>query len=127
MCLDADAVLVSTRKLLVVEPDNLTLWSVSTFLRRWFAVDSTASPAGAEHRLRAQPVDALVLSDQLPPAAIDALVELARCANPLVHAVLLVGGAGEPPAAPPATRLEKPFQLSELARCLGVPDTELVP
>jgi DNA-binding NtrC family response regulator len=120
-------VIERTDRLLVVEPDNLTLWSVVTFLRRWFTVASAESYDQAEDLLRSVPVGGLVLSDQLPGWALESLLRFAVDQNAGIRVILLVDNACDARLAPlPVVRLEKPFQLSELARCLGVPEAELV-
>lgn len=112
-------------RLLVVEPDRLTQWSIAKFLARWFTIRRTGSVDGARALLREQPVDDLLLSGNLPAGAAEALDAFAREQNPAVRTILMVTGEGEPPRLPGANLIEKPFELSALARLLGVPAAEL--
>ncbi|MEW6198976.1 MAG: hypothetical protein AB1601_09980 [Planctomycetota bacterium] len=113
-------------RLLLVEPDTLTAWSLSTYLRRWFDVHCTSASPAAQRRLRQQSMDAVLLSDQLPRRSVNALVQAARQANRDVRVIILVAAETEPATVPPgAARLEKPFELPDAARLLGVPETEL--
>ncbi len=112
-------------RLLIVEPDRLTQWSVAKFLARWFSIRRTGSVDGARTLLREQPVDALLLSGNLPPGAAEALDAFARAQNHALRTILMVTGEGEPHRLPAADFIEKPFELSALARLLGVPAGEL--
>lgn len=109
-------------RVLVVEPDHLTAWSLATFLQRWYEVETTNCTVTAEKFLRERAPVAIILSDQLPGPSAASLLQLAQRANPAVRAVLLVSREADPSAAPPGgLRLEKPFELTELARLLGIP------
>lgn len=122
----SDARPTSGRQLLIVEPDELTMWSVATYLGRWFSVVPVMSASAARRFLRRHPVGALVLSDALPKGAPATIEQLARAANPDVRAVLLVTETREAaPQETTAARIEKPFELAALARLLGVPEPEL--
>jgi DNA-binding response OmpR family regulator len=107
-------------RVLVVEPDQLTRWSLHTYLSRWFevvAVAGTEGPPRADER----PFDALVLSDRVARDLARALLRQSRLENPDLLAVLLVTGDREPAADLVAdARIEKPFALTELAHLLGV-------
>ena len=108
---------------LVIEPDHLTLWSLATYLRRWFTVVTTNCGVEAEKLLRDHAVTAVIISDQLPRRAATALTQLAKRLHPDARTVLMVtGDADLDSSAGSATRLEKPFELSDLARLLGVPE-----
>jgi DNA-binding response OmpR family regulator len=108
-------------RVLVVEPDHLTLWSVATYLQRWFTVDTTNCGVEAEKLLRDHVFAALVVSDQLPRRTAETLVALARNNNPNGRAVLMVSSAANAESTPScATRIEKPFELATLARLLGI-------
>ena len=51
-------------RLLIVEPDHLTMWSLAEYLRRWFTVETTHCSVEAEKLLRDHAVAALIVSDQ---------------------------------------------------------------
>lgn len=104
-----------TRLLLVVEPDPLTVWSLTTYLQRWFTVETWTAARDAQTFLSHRRVDGLVLTGGLPPNVLETIAELASAGNPDVRVVLLVTGEGEPAAILGATRIEKPFGLDSLA------------
>jgi DNA-binding response OmpR family regulator len=111
---------------LIVEPDPLTQWSLETYLARWFAIDSTGSPVSAQRILETQPVDALVLSDELPSAALAALEQRAHSLTARVVILRTVTDSGQAPCpGPDSSCLEKPFELVRLAELLGVPESQL--
>ncbi len=110
---------------LIVEPDELTCWSLTTYLGHWYAVETARSGAGAVRTLRAQPVEAVIISDQIRGSAVKAIATAARQARPDVRLVLLTTGDHDMRLARVAVqRVEKPFALPELARVLGVADSE---
>jgi DNA-binding NtrC family response regulator len=116
----------SRRQILVVEPDQLTEWSLKTYLGKWFSVHSTSSPENAERVLTTHAVDVLVASDVLSPAALAALKERARRLNAGVRIVRMVTDPGVwENREGSEERLEKPFALAQLARLLGVSEEEL--
>lgn len=113
-------------RLLVVDDDPLARWSLATYLQKWFDVDATDSLDDATALLAQDDVCALIVSDELPGAQIDTLEARARQLHPrlkTIRTVTGVLGSKRPPAG--VIRLEKPFQLSELASLLGVPASEL--
>ncbi len=114
------------REVLVIEPDKLTEWSLRTYLSKWFSVHGTNSTDNAELVLGSHPVDVLVISDELPAAALTALETKVRRINPQVSIVQTVT---DPDAPGRIDRgwgyLEKPFALAQLARLLGIPEEEL--
>lgn len=113
--------------MLIVEPDRLTMWSVATYLRRWFVVDAVSSADAARLALRRHRFAALVISDALPEERWENVQRLAQRDNADLRTVLLVTVPGEPgePGGPQAVaRIEKPFELPALARLLGVPRQE---
>lgn len=114
------------REVLVVEPDALTQWSLRMYLGRWFTVHSTNSAANALQVLLTHPVDILVVSDELPTAALATLEQHAHSFNAHVSVVRLVTDSGaRQRCAPCLGCLEKPFELAALARLLGIPEDEL--
>ncbi|MEP0845977.1 MAG: hypothetical protein HRF50_04040 [Phycisphaerae bacterium] len=117
----------SRARVLVVEPDSLTSWSIRTYLERWFHVDCSDSAGAAANLLQNESLSGLVLSEDLPETASDALEERARRLNPLVTVIRLDSNPLPLARRAASTRLEKPFDLAELARRLGIPETELPP
>lgn len=113
-------------QVLIVEPDPLTQWSLRMYLGKWFAVDSANSITGAQQALETRPADALVVSDELPP---DALTSLERQAHRLNARITIVRTVTDPSRpgrpGPHSGCLEKPFELAQLARLLGVPEDQL--
>ncbi len=115
-------------RVLVIEPDHLTMWSLSTYLQQWFTVETTHCGVEAEKLLRDHAVAGLIVSDRLPGRTAEALAQLAARRNPHVRTVLMVTGEADPAGiAWCATRIEKPFALSDLARLLGAPEENSAP
>ncbi|UCE60426.1 MAG: hypothetical protein JSU63_01500 [Phycisphaerales bacterium] len=110
----------SRPRLLIVEPDKLTRWSIEEHLREVFDILTAGSETNAHALLDANPVDAVVIADDLPAFGADALEEHARARNPGVSAVRMITdmGKSEHPESQ-AAFLEKPFELANLARALG--------
>ena len=113
-------------RLLLVEPDELTRWSITTYLRRWFEVE-VVRPGGAAVRLAAEgPFAAVVLSEELPDREAAAIQEHASRRNATVTMVRMVTGAAEPDTvAPHAMLIEKPFDLARLAHLLGISEQDI--
>ena len=112
---------------LVVEPDELTLWSLVTFLRPWFVVETARTSAAAVRRLRNHAAEIVIISDQIERKGADVLVAAARGASPTVRLVLLTTDAQDVRLADmPVARLEKPFALPDLARLLGIPAGDIL-
>jgi DNA-binding NtrC family response regulator len=113
-------------QVLIVEPDPLTQWSLKMYLGRWFSVDSTSSIASARRILETRPVEALIVSDELPPTALVSLEQRAHSFNARVTIVRIVTDSSKMShAGPHLGCLEKPFELAQLARLLGIPESEL--
>jgi DNA-binding response OmpR family regulator len=113
-------------RLLLVEPDTLTRWSITTYLERWFVIDAADCPNAAEKLALKNDYAAIVLADQLPASSVSAIRQAARDQNPAVTTVRTVTAAAEPgPAEAETVQLEKPFELAALARLLGVPEPEI--
>lgn len=109
----------AARRLLIVDPDWLTQWSVTAYLRRWFEILTVASAERALAALRKHSVHAIVISDECSEG--EQVERFAREQNPDVVIVRTVTGVA--PAqlrATHAINIEKPFELSELAAALGV-------
>lgn len=106
----------SRGRLLLLEPDILTRWSVARYLTPWFDVVSAADATEGDRMIDERGFDAVVISDSMPLALVERLEQHARELNPRVRLVRTVSedaGSGE-------QSLEKPFELSTLARMLGV-------
>ncbi len=120
------AIRANRGQILIVDPDPLTQWSLKTYLTRWFSVDGTNSIAAALRILETRPIDALVVSDEWSPASLAALEQRAHSFNARVAIVRIVTDSSGPcRPAPHHGYLEKPFELAQLARLLGVPEDEL--
>lgn len=118
----------SRARLLIVEPDRLTMWSLAEYLRRWFTVETTHCSVEAEKLLRDHPVAALIVSDQLPGRAAETLAGLAHQASPPARVILMAtADADAQGAAWWHARVEKPFDLPHVARLLGAADAETPP
>lgn len=111
--------------LLIVEPDVLAQWSMRMYLQPWFEVCSAASVAEAAAELAARPFAALIVWDEFPDRAAERLIAAATKVNPDVLIVRTATGVNRNGASPRIRLLEKPFQLEELARILGIPPAEL--
>lgn len=108
-------------KLLIIEPEPLLRWCLSTYLGDWFAVFSTETARGAATVLERQGVDVVVVSDQVPAESVRALEAAARARNERVMIVHIVTSLAEEGAnAGAALVLEKPFKFSRLTQMLGV-------
>ncbi len=116
------------RRVLAVEPDPLTQWSLKTYLSKWFDVYATSSPDDARHTLETHPVDVLIVSDQLAAGVIATLEQHAHTFNTCVDIVRTVADAAQASTCcdtPRCTCIEKPFELAQLARLLGIPESQL--
>lgn len=112
------------QSLLIVEPDLLTRWSLQTYLDPWFEVHTEAEPQQAREWVGDQILDALIVSDAVPGSAIRRLERQARLRNPSVRIVRTVAAPSTAEKSTPgdAVRIEKPFDLRQLRRALGVAD-----
>ena len=116
----------SRGQVLIVDSDPLTQWSLKTYLGKWFSVDSTNSITQARQILDTRPVDALVVSDEWPPAALASLEQRAHSFNARVAIVRTVTDFRKACGTGPCLGcLEKPFELAHLARLLGIAESEL--
>jgi|GEM_PF-1252573 DNA-binding NtrC family response regulator len=113
-------------RVLLLEPDHLTRWSITTYLCRWFAVETVESSEDAARLVSDEPFDALVLSDRVSDGEVATLHSFAAGQNPRVKTVRTVTAASEPTTAQTSlVQLEKPFQLAQLAQLLGVAQPDL--
>jgi len=110
----------------VLEPDPLTQWALRAYLARWFTVQTADSVIMGQQIVAAQRVDAVVMSNELPAVGLAALEAEARRRRAEVTIVRTAAEPGPPSRDDPrVSYLEKPFELAQLARLLGVPETEL--
>jgi DNA-binding response OmpR family regulator len=106
-----------------VEPEALFRWSLATYLQRWFEVLASESGVAADDVLMRESVDALVLSADLSDSDASTLAAHARRINPNVTIICTFSGPEIREGMGREGRalcLEKPFDLSILARYLGV-------
>ena len=114
------------RTVLIVEPEALLRWSMVTYLGRWFRVFAVDSAPAADRLLDEQPVDAAVLSDDLPEGGADQVECHLRIRNPTPCIIRTSTGPSTGGGTPPAAvRLEKPFDLTTLANLLGTKDSSV--
>ncbi len=107
-------------RLLIVEPDKLTRWSIEEHLGEAFEVLTADSETNAHALLDINLFDAIVLADDLPAFGADAVEAHARTRNPAISAVRMVTDMGElKHSQSQAALLEKPFELVALAQALG--------
>lgn len=107
--------------LLVVEPETLLRWSLATYLSKWFDVFPTDTGEAADRILEDHRIDALVVSDQLSAAMLDALESHARSRNASTRVVRTVTSLNRDGLTDQGTFcIEKPFELWKLANLLGV-------
>ena len=108
-------------RLLIVEPEDLLRWSLTTYLGRWFDVVPVESTRAAAEVLEVHPFAAVVTSDELPDDELVHIETEARSRNrttKLIRTVTNLASEGLPIADNYC--IEKPFQLSKLAKMLGV-------
>lgn len=113
------------RRILLVDPDPLTRWSVHTYLARWFDVASVGTPREADRVLDGPPVSVLIVSDDLPASAVEQVERRARARSRRVRLIRMITASRAHPAD--VTCIEKPFALCQLARLLGVDVPECRP
>ncbi len=108
------------RRMMIVEPDRLTRWSITAYFAGEYAVVAAESADTARALLEEKPMDAIVVADDLPGAGADAIETFARSRNGRVRVVRTVTSpAPASRRSVEAPRLEKPFQLASLAALLS--------
>ncbi len=108
------------QKLLIIEPDELTRWSIKSYFVDSFDVRAADSVGTACRLLKESPADAVVVADAWPNHGADTVEQCARRHNANVTVVRTVTAPPAPPSeSTRAIRLEKPFELSSLADLLG--------
>jgi len=112
------------RTVLIVEPEALLRWSLVTYLGRWFRVFAADSVSAADRLLDEQPIDAAVLSDDLPDGGADQIERHLRIRNPTPCVVRISTRPTTSSGTSQTTaRLEKPFDLTALANLLKTKDS----
>lgn len=112
-------------RLLIVEPDALLRWSLSTYLSRWFQVYPADSTDQADRILDQNTVDAAVIYDDTHEDITDEIVAHARKRNAGMRIVRTVMNLPTTPAqAHQCQYIEKPFKLDRLAHLLGIDENE---
>lgn len=108
---------------LVIEPEPLLRWSLTTYLGRSFSVYAVQSVNEVRAAVRVGSVDAVVLSGDLADEA-EALCGLIRRSNPSLAVVRMVSNASDDSVTPGVVPIEKPFGLQALADLLwrSLPD-----
>ncbi len=113
----------SAKSVLVVEPEALLRWSLTTYLGRWFQVFSTESGPAANQILNGRAVDAAILSDDLLNHDADELEAAVRSRNSSARVIRTISHPSNGDLGERATTyLEKPFELARLAELLGIKD-----
>ncbi len=108
-------------RLLIVEPDALLRWSLSTYLSRWFQVYPADSSLQADKILDQNTVDAAVIYDDSHEHFADQIEAHARKRNASMRIVRTVMNLpNSPTPAHHCQYIEKPFKLDRLAHLLGV-------
>jgi len=110
--------------LVVIEPDVLTRWSLTTYLGQWFCVFAAASVAEGLVYLATRTPDSAVLSDALDPAGLATLESALRRKNPSATIIRLVTNPVGTGIGLRPEMIEKPFRLSEIARMLHAPGAD---
>lgn len=114
-----DSVEPGRQRLLIVDPDRLTRWSMGEYLHATFEVYAADNTAAAIDVLNQHPVDAVVVAEDLPCHGADDVEDHARAANPETTVIRMFTQPGaKTPERPRTRRIEKPFALSALARLL---------
>jgi len=106
-------------RLLIVEPDRLTRWSTAEYMHDAFDISVADSAPAARRLIDTNQFDALVISEDLPLQGSDTIEEYARRRNPGIRTVRTVTRIADPDfAIGDIVLIEKPFDLSALARAL---------
>ena len=111
--------------LLVVEPEPLLRWSLTTYLGKWFQVFAAESRSAADPVLQGHAIDAVILSDDLDGGDADELEKFVRSRKPSACVIRTISRPSRTSVGAPETIcLEKPFELARLAGFLGVQDAQ---
>ncbi|MFQ5413416.1 MAG: hypothetical protein ACE5E6_03060 [Phycisphaerae bacterium] len=108
------------RHLLVVEPESLLRWSLTTYFQKWYTTHPAGSVDDAMDVLSRERIDALILAGELPDGDADRIATQAKAGNP---DVVMVETVADTTAlrhrTPHMPCIEKPFKLAKLAALLG--------
>lgn len=105
---------------LIAEPDPLLRWSVTTYLSRWFEVFAVDSLAAASAVLDSHQVDLVLISDLIPERSRELIESRVLRGNHEAAVIYMVTSLPRSSGGGKMRCIEKPFQLSALARLLGV-------
>ena len=109
------------RTLLVVEPEALLRWSLTTYFSRWFSVHTATSVSNATEMIENTRWSVVVVSDNLADGTPDTVERHARDRDQDTLIVRMVTHRAAGTALPDDAKwLEKPFELSDLAAMVGV-------
>ncbi len=113
---------LARRRVLIVDPDRLTRWSIEEYLRDAAEVASADGVPAAHNLLDHDRFDAIIVADDLPHDGADEVEQHARSRNPKIAAVRTVTQPSDETeqAGNHTILLEKPFELVCLARVLGL-------
>lgn len=113
---------LARRRVLVVDPDRLTRWSIEEYLRDAAEVASADGVPAAHNLLDHDRYDVIIVADDLPQDGADQVEQHARSRNPGIAAVRTLTRPSDEAeqAGSLAILLEKPFELASLARVLGL-------
>ena len=107
--------------LLLVEPEGLLRWSLTTYLGQWFDVFPTETTVAADRILGQHRIDAVITSEELPEGDLAEVERRALACNSSARIVRTVTGLSNTCAPLAGTFcIEKPFELSKLAKLLGI-------
>ncbi len=108
-----------TRKLLIVEPDELTAWSLKSYFQKDYDILQVRSAAEAADQMKCWHPDAAMVSDNLPDVQIEDVEHEILTDNPdaLIIEMTTIGEHSETHLANRVT-VEKPFELAELRKIL---------
>ncbi|MCC7291998.1 MAG: hypothetical protein IT449_08055 [Phycisphaerales bacterium] len=110
---------------MLAEPEPLLRWSLACYLQRWFEVVIVQTLPEACEVARGAHVDAAVVTDAWPAEGLDRLESALERQDSGVRIVRLVTDQTRSrPSRRRESLLEKPFQLVDLARRLGVTPQE---
>ncbi|MFQ5352596.1 MAG: hypothetical protein ACE5D3_05935 [Candidatus Binatia bacterium] len=112
----------SSRILLVAEPDSLLRWSLATYFGALFQVRAVGTAQAGMEVLDKQAVSAMIVSDALDSSGLVQMELQALALNPNVCIIRIVTSLRSARTDSYATAtLEKPFELSALAKLLTIP------
>lgn len=108
-------------RVLVVDQDGLTRWSLTQYLGRWCQVCAAASgPEGAEFVATFRP-EVVILSAELPEGGARRVLDAVRACGGQARVLVTAADVRQVPAeCGEHSVIEKPFSLAELARRVGV-------